>query len=281
MSKLTVGLIQVNAGNVMAPNVAFIEERAREAAGRGAQLVMTPENSTLVGEDRADTVAKALPEDSHPGLTSARTLARDLGIWFLIGSIHVRTGEERCANRSYLIDPAGVVRATYDKMHMFDAQLASGEVYRESAAFRPGDRAVLADTPWGKLGMTICYDMRFPHLYRSLAKAGATMFSVPSSFTVPTGRAHWHVLLRARAIENGCFVFAPAQVGVHAGGRRTYGHSVVISPWGEVLADAEEEVGVITCEIDLGRVEEARRAVPSLEHDRAFEGPPGAGPGGE
>jgi predicted amidohydrolase len=273
MSKLTVGLVQVNAGNVLAPNVAFIEERVREAAARGAQLVMTPENSTLVGADRADTMAKAQPEDTHPGLLSARALASELGVWFLVGSVHVRTDEERCANRSYLIDATGGVRASYDKLHMFDVQLASGEVYRESAAFRPGGRAVVADTPWGKLGMTICYDLRFPHLYRSLAKAGATMLSVPSAFTVTTGRAHWHVLLRARAIENGCFVFAPAQVGVHAGGRSTYGHSVVISPWGEVLADAGETPGVITCEIDTIRVEEARRAVPSLEHDRAYEGP--------
>ena len=273
MGKLTVGLIQVNAGNVLAPNIAFIEERAREAAARGASFLMTPENSTLVGADRADTLAKALPEDVHPGLASARVLARELGVWFLIGSLHIRLGEERCANRSYLLDATGAVRASYDKIHMFDAQLPSGEVYRESASFRPGSRAVVAETPWGQLGMSICYDLRFPHLYRALAKSGATLLCVPSAFTVPTGRAHWHVLLRARAIENGCFVFAPAQVGVHAGGRSTYGHSVVISPWGEVLADAGEEPGVITCEIDLGKVEEARRALPSLEHDRAYEGP--------
>jgi predicted amidohydrolase len=274
MSKFTIGLIQVNAGNTLAPNVAFIEHQTRKAHAAGAALVMTPENSTLAGADRADTLAKALPEEEHPGLASARSLARELNLWFLIGTIHVRIGEERCANRSYLINPSGAVVAAYDKIHMFDAQLPTGEIYRESSAFRPGSRAVIAETPWGRLGMTICYDMRFPHLYRSMAQAGATMFSVPSSFTVPTGRAHWHVLLRARAIETGCFVFAPAQVGVHASGRSTYGHSVVIAPWGEVLADAgESEPGLVMAEIDMDKVAEARQAVPSLQHDRPFEGP--------
>ncbi|MCK6590563.1 MAG: carbon-nitrogen hydrolase family protein [Polyangiaceae bacterium] len=273
-NKFTVGLIQVNAGNELAPNVAFIERRAREAHALGAHIVMTPENSTLVGADRADTLAKALPEAEHPGLTSACSLARELSIWFLIGTIHVRLDDGGCANRSYLINENGKVVASYDKIHMFDATLPTGEVYRESAVFKPGNRAVVATTPWGGLGMSICYDMRFAHLYRRMAKAGATMFSVPSSFTVPTGRAHWHVLLRARAIETGCFVFAPAQVGVHANGRSTYGHSVVIAPWGEVLADAGgSEPGLITAEIDMAKVEDARRAVPALEHDRSFEGP--------
>jgi predicted amidohydrolase len=268
-----VGLIQVNAGNEILPNVVHIEQQTRAAHAAGAELVITPENSTLIGADRADTLAKALPEAEHPGLASARALARDLRLWFVIGSIHIRL-PERCANRSYLIDPDGGVIATYDKIHMFDAQLPSGEVYRESAAFQPGNRAVLADTPWGKMGMTICYDMRFPGLYVALAQAGARMLTVPSSFTVPTGRAHWHVLLRARAIETGCFVFAPAQVGEHAGGRKTYGHSIVVSPWGEVLADAGgTEPGVITAEIDMAKVDDARRAVPSLQHYRSFEGP--------
>jgi deaminated glutathione amidase len=277
MSKFTVGLIQGNAGNELAPNIAFIEQQTRAAHAAGAGFVMTPENSTLLGANRADTLAKALPEEAHPGLASARNLARDLHLWFLIGTIHVRI-DEGCANRSYLINPSGEVVATYDKIHMFDVQLPSGEVYRESTVFRPGGRAVVAETPWGRLGMTICYDMRFPGLYVALAQAGATMLSVPSSFTVPTGRAHWHVLLRARAIETGCFVFAPAQVGVHAGGRRTYGHSLVISPWGEVLADAgESEPGFITAEIDMAKVDEARRAVPSLQHHRSFEAPTGPG----
>jgi predicted amidohydrolase len=274
MTSFTVGLIQVNAGNELAPNVAYIEHQARAAHAAGAGFIMTPENSTLVGANRADTLAKAVSEADHPGLASARGLAQELGVWFLVGTVHVRIADDRCANRSYLVNPSGAVVASYDKIHMFDAQLASGEVYRESSTFQPGTRAVLAETPWGGLGMTICYDMRFPGLYRKLAQAGAKMFTVPSSFTVPTGRAHWHVLLRARAIESGCFVFAPAQVGSHAGGRSTYGHSLVVSPWGEVLADASgSEPGMITAEIDLAKVDEARGAVPSLRHDRAFEGP--------
>lgn len=273
-TKFTVGLIQVNAGNELAPNIAFIEEQTRRARDAGAAFVMTPENSTLIGANRADTLAKAAPEESHPGLASARAVARECGVWFLVGSIHVRIEAERNANRSYLVDPSGAVVASYDKIHMFDVQLAGGETYRESSTFRPGDRAVVADTPWGRLGMTICYDLRFPYLYRDLAHAGATMLTIPSSFTVPTGRAHWHALMRARAIETGCYVFAPAQVGSHAGNRRTYGHSVVVAPWGEVLADAGgEQPGFVTAEIDMAKVAEARAAVPSLTHDRAYAKP--------
>ena len=274
MSKFTVGLIQVNAGNEIAPNIAFIEQQARRASAAGATFIMTPENSTMLGANRADTLAKAQPEATHPGLASARALARELHAWFLVGTVHIRIDDAHCANRSYLIDADGGVVASYDKIHMFDAQLPSGEVYRESSTFQPGSRAVLAETPWGGLGMTICYDMRFPGLYLKLAQACAKLLSVPSSFTVPTGRAHWHVLLRARAIETGCFVFAPAQVGDHAGGRKTYGHSIIVSPWGEVLADAGgAEPGLITAEIDLDKVDEARQALPSLRHGRAFDGP--------
>jgi predicted amidohydrolase len=277
VSKLTVGLIQVNAGNELAPNIAFIEEQTRRACAAGAELVMTPENSTLLGADRADTLAKAQPEQTHPGLASACALAREHHIWFLVGSIHVKLETERCANRSYLIDPRGAVVTSYDKIHMFDAQLPGGEGYRESAVFQPGDRAVVAETPWGRLGLSICYDLRFPHLYRALAQAGATMLSIPSAFTVPTGRAHWHVLLRARAVETGCFVLAPAQVGTHANHRSTYGHSLVVAPWGDVLADAGGDgPGLITAELDMAKVDEARRAVPALQHDRSFSKPDGA-----
>ncbi|QQS11410.1 MAG: carbon-nitrogen hydrolase family protein [Rhodospirillales bacterium] len=273
-TKFTVGLIQVNATNELAPNIAFIEEQTRRARDAGADFVMTPENSTLIGANRADTLAKAAPEESHPGLASARAVSRECGVWFLVGSIHVRIEAERNANRSYLIDPSGAVVASYDKIHMFDVQLAGGESYRESSTFRPGERAVVADTPWGRLGMTICYDLRFPYLYRDLAHAGATMLSIPSSFTVPTGRAHWHALMRARAIETGCYVFAPAQVGSHAGNRKTYGHSVVVAPWGEVLADAGGDApGFVTAEIDMAKVAEARAAVPSLTHDRVYAKP--------
>src|SRR5207247_624333 len=181
--------------------------------------------------------------------------------------------EERLANRSFLIDPAGAIVARYDKIHMFDIDLPGGESYRESNAYRPGGGTVVAETPWGRLGMSVCYDVRFPHLYRALAQAGADFLTVPSVFTVPTGRAHWHVLVRARAIETGCFVFAPAQTGVHAEGRLTYGHSLIVAPWGEVLADAGEEVGFITAQIDPARIEEVRAMVPALRHDRSFAPP--------
>lgn len=273
-AKFTVGLIQATATNEMAPNIRFIEAQTRLACDAGAQFVMTPENSTLIGANRADTLAKAQPEESHESLQAMQALARACGIWFLLGSTHVKVEPERNANRSYLIDPSGAIVASYDKIHMFDVQLASGETYRESSTFRPGDKTVIAQTPWGKLGMTICYDLRFPYLYRDLAHAGAEMLSIPSSFTVPTGRAHWHVLMRARAIETGCFVFAPAQVGTHAANRKTYGHSLVVAPWGEVLADAgDAQPGFITAEIDMAKVDEARTAVPSLTHDRRYAPP--------
>ncbi|MBM3623141.1 MAG: carbon-nitrogen hydrolase family protein [Alphaproteobacteria bacterium] len=268
------GLIQVNATNELAPNIAFIEEQTRRARDAGADFVMTPENSTLIGANRGETLAKALPEAEHPGLASAQAIARECGVWFLVGSIHVKVEAERNANRSYLVAPDGGIVASYDKIHMFDVQLTGGETYRESSTFRPGDKAVIAETPWGKLGMTICYDLRFPSLYRTLAHGGAEMLSIPSSFTVPTGRAHWHTLMRARAIETGCYIFAPAQVGSHAGNRKTYGHSVVVAPWGEVIADAGDTgPGFVTARIDMAKVAEARQAVPSLTHDRSYSGP--------
>lgn len=274
------GLIQPNVSNVMAENIAFIEAQSRAARAAGAELIMTPENTGLIGSNRADTLAQAAPEESHGMLLACRSVARETGAWFLLGSIHVRVpGEERIANRSYLIDPVGTIVASYDKIHMFDVRLEGGENYRESSTFRPGTQAVIAGTPWGLLGMTICYDLRFPYLYRDLAKAGATMLSIPSSFTVPTGKAHWHALMRARAIETGCWVFAPAQVGTHRGSnRKTYGHSVVIAPWGEVVLDLGEEPGFGVCKVDLAKVDEARRMVPSLTHDRDYALPVVAGP---
>src|SRR5207247_1825859 len=181
--------------------------------------------------------------------------------------------EERLANRSFLIDAGGAIVSRYDKIHMYDIDLPGGESYRESNAYRPGGRTIVAETPWGRLGMSVCYDVRFPHLYRALAQAGADFLAVPSVFTVPTGRAHWHVLLRARAIENACFVFAPAQWGEHTAGRKSYGHSLIVDPWGEVMADGGEAVGVVTARIDPARIAEARRSVPSLTHDRAFTPP--------
>jgi predicted amidohydrolase len=230
----------------------------------------------MIEPRREPKFAKAEDEQAPRGIAAFQVLARETGAWLLAGSLVVRLpGEERLANRSYLFDPQGAVVARYDKIHMFDVDLAGGERYRESAQFRPGERAVLADTPWGKLGMSVCYDLRFPALYRALAQAGARMLSIPSAFALPTGEAHWHSLLRARAIETGCFVLAPAQTGLHEGGRRTYGHSLIVDPWGAVLADGGEAVGFVTAELDLARVDEARRAVPSLSQDRPWLGPDG------
>ena len=231
----------------------------RAAAGAGAQLVMTPENTTLIEPNRARALAKTPPEEAHPGVPHFAALAKELGIWLLIGSMPVRADDKRIANRSFLFDPNGAMAARYDKIHMFDVDLPNGETYRESNGVRPGEQAVVASTPWGGLGLTICYDVRFGYLHRALAHAGAVMLTVPAAFTVPTGQAHWHVLLRARAIETGCYVFAPAQTGEHAEGRLTYGHSLIVSPWGEVLADAGEEPGFIIAESISSR---CRRRAP-------------------
>jgi deaminated glutathione amidase len=276
----TAACVQCTAGPDPEANlkeVAGLIPRARE---QGAELIMTPEASNLIesGRRRRD---KARREADDPFLAGMRDLARETGAWLLLGSLVIDPsgepgadpGEERLANRSFLIDPAGAIVARYDKIHMFDIDLPGGESYRESNAYRPGDSTVVADTPWGRLGMTVCYDVRFPHLYRALAQAGADFLAVPSVFTVPTGRAHWHVLLRARAIENGCFVFAPAQWGEHTGGRKSYGHSLIVDPWGEVLADGGEETGIVTARIDPAQIAEARRMVPSLQHDRGFTPP--------
>ena len=273
------GCVQHTAGPEPEANLQQVAELVRRARDAGADFVMTPEVSNLIasGRQRRD---KARREADDPFLAGMRDLARELGIWLLLGSLVIdpagepgSEGEERLANRSFLIDAAGGIVARYDKIHMFDIDLPSGESYRESNAYRPGGRTIVAETPWGRLGMSVCYDVRFPHLYRALAQAGADFLSVPSVFTVPTGRAHWHVLLRARAIENGCFVFAPAQWGEHAGGRKSYGHALIVDPWGEVLADGGEEVGFVTAQIDPAKIAEARHAVPSLTHDRAFTPP--------
>ena len=245
----------------------------REAAAAGAVLVMTPEVTPMLEPRGRLVLEKARPEAADEWLPRYRALARETGTWLLLGSMAVKADETRCANRSFLIDPNGAIIARYDKIHMFDVDLEGGESYRESRRYRPGREAVTADTPWGRIGMTICYDMRFPALYRALAQAGADYLTVPSAFARPTGRAHWRVLLRARAVETGCFVFAPAQCGEHAEGRKTYGHSLVVDPWGEVLADGGEEPGVVLAEIDPARVEEARRMVPSLTHDRPYTPP--------
>ena len=280
-SVFTASCIQFTSARDYEPNIRVVSDLIRRAREAGADLVLTPENTGLtepVGKLRRE---KARDEANHPVLAALREVARETGVWLLIGSLAIdlsrepseAEGERRLANRSYLIDPNGAVVARYDKVHMFDVDLAGGESYRESNAFRPGGQSVLAETPWGVLGMTVCYDLRFPHLYRALAQAGADFLAIPSAFTVPTGKAHWHVLMRARAIENGCYVFAPAQWGEHAEGRRTYGHSLIVDPWGEVLGDGGDGIGIISARIDVAAVARARRMVPSLKHDRPFTQP--------
>lgn len=268
--RLRVACVQVSAGPEIGPNLEAASALVRQARAAGADLIALPENVSMIVQGRERILERARPESQHPGLACFSALARETGAWILAGTLAVLLEDGRCANRSLLFDPAGRVVARYDKIHMFDVDLAGGESYRESATFRPGEQAVLAATPWGGLGMTVCYDVRFAALYRALAQAGAALITVPAAFTVPTGQAHWHVLLRARAIETGCFVLAPAQCGTHDGGRRTYGHSLIVDPWGEVLADGGEDPGVITAELDLAKVGEARAMVPSLRHDRAF-----------
>ncbi len=272
-TRFAVACVQMNSGREIEPNIAEARRLIREARAAGAGFVLTPENTTMVEPRRALLLEKVKPESEHPALPAFSALAAELGVWLLIGSLSIRLGESRCANRSFLFDDEGRIAARYDKIHMFDVDLAGGESYRESATFRPGDRAVTAETPWGRLGLTICYDVRFGQLYRALAQAGAQFLSVPSAFTRPTGQAHWHILLRARAIETGSFVFAPAQCGEHAEGRKTYGHSLIVAPWGEVLAEAGEEPGFILAEIDAAAVDRARAMVPALRHDREFARP--------
>jgi predicted amidohydrolase len=280
MGTFRVACIQTSSTREVAENVAAVSAQISRARADGADLICTPEIVDLIEPNRALRNEKAQPEASHTALAGFREAAARSGAWVLIGSIAVKLDGDKLANRSFLIDGSGNIVAKYDKIHMFDVDLAGGESYRESATFRAGDGAVLAQTPWGPLGMTVCYDLRFPHLYRALAQAGALFITIPAAFTRPTGRAHWHVLQRARAIETGCFVFAPAQCGEHAEGRKTYGHSLIVAPWGEVLADGGEDVGIVSAEIDPAKVYEARGMVPSLQHDRAYAAPaPAAKPG--
>jgi predicted amidohydrolase len=271
--RLKAACIQFTAGREIGPNIERLLPLMRRARAAGADLIALPENATMIEPIAAQSIAKALPEEAHPALPAFRALARETGAWLLAGSLTIRLDGNKVANRSLLLDGEGEVVGRYDKLHLFDVTLRNGEAYRESDTVRPGGRAVLAPTPWGLLGMTVCYDVRFPELYRRLAQAGAAFITVPSAFTRQTGGAHWHVLLRARAIETGCYVLAPAQCGVHAEGRKTYGHSLIVDPWGEVLADGGEDEGFVIAELDTAKVEEARRMIPSLQHDRAFEGP--------
>ena len=265
--------VQLRSSDDVAENIRETVRLVRDAAAQGASFVATPENTTLMAADAASKLKHSYDEAQDPALPVFAALARELNIWLSVGSLAIKVSDTKTANRSFLIAPDGSIAARYSKIHLFDVELAGGEVYRESNTVTGGDQAVLADTQWGKIGLTVCYDMRFPELYRRLAKAGAFLFTVPSSFTVPTGIAHWHVLLRARAIENGAFVIAAAQGGLHANGRKTYGHSLIVAPWGEVLAEAGTDPGVIYADIDPELSRQARDKLPSLQHDRNFSGP--------
>jgi predicted amidohydrolase len=264
-------MIQMRSSLTLGANIDDAVRMIGEAKAAGADYVLTPEMTNILAAKREQLFAVIAEEESDNALATLRELARQFGIYIHIGSLAIRISHDRAANRSFLVDPKGDIAARYDKIHMFDVDLAGGESYRESRNYRPGDSAVLADLPWGRLGLTICYDLRFPALYRALAEAGATMLSIPSAFTKQTGDAHWHVLVRARAIENGCFVFAAAQGGKHENGRDTYGHSLIVDPWGRIIAEGGTEPGVVMARIDPAEVTKARARIPSLQHGRRFE----------
>jgi deaminated glutathione amidase len=264
-------MIQMRSGLDPAANLAAALDLIDEAKEAGADYVLTPEMTNILAAKREQLFTKIVAEEQDATLTTLREVARKLAIYIHIGSLAIKASPEKAANRSFLIDRRGEVAARYDKIHMFDVDLAGGESYRESNTYRPGELAMVADLPWGRLGLTVCYDLRFPALYRALAEAGASFLAIPSAFTKQTGEAHWHVLQRARAIENGCFVFAAAQGGKHENGRETYGHSLVVDPWGRILAEGGTEPGVVTAQIDPSEVVAARSRVPSLHHGRRFE----------
>jgi len=268
--KFRVALLQMQTCNDLAANLEAVRAMAKVAADGGAQFVLTPEYSLMMDGSGRVMRERALDAEGKPALPDLQALARELSMWMLVGSLTLKADGERIANRSYLLADDGRVVASYDKIHMFDVTLPDGKVIRESSAYCPGERAVVAETPWGKLGLTVCYDLRFPQLYRALAQAGARYLTVPSSFQRATGKVHWHTLLKARAIENACFVFAPAMCGEHPGNRTSYGHSLVVDPWGEVLADGGEAPGIVYADIDPGEIDRVRGMLPCLEHDRDF-----------
>ncbi|MGA7681974.1 MAG: carbon-nitrogen hydrolase family protein [Pseudolabrys sp.] len=264
-------MIQMRSGLTPGANRDDAVRMIGEAKSAGADYVLTPEMTNILAARREQLFSVVVEEEADASLATLREVARKLGIYVHIGSLAIKISPDRAANRSFLIGPKGDILARYDKIHMFDVDLAGGESYRESRNYRPGELAVLADLPWGRLGLTVCYDLRFPALYRALAEAGATMLAIPSAFTKQTGEAHWHVLMRARAIENGSFVFAAAQGGKHENGRDTYGHSLIVDPWGSIIAEGGTEPGVIMAEIDPAEVAGARARIPSLQHGRRFE----------
>jgi deaminated glutathione amidase len=261
-------ILQMRSGIDPAANARAIATAIGDARAGGADILFTPEMSNLLDRDRARSEAVLRREDEDETLAAVREAARAAGLWVHLGSLALKGEGDKRLNRGFLIDDKGAIRARYDKIHLFDVDLATGESWRESSVYERGARAVAADTPWARLGLSICYDMRFPDLYRALTGAGASVLAVPAAFTVPTGRAHWHVLLRARAIEAGVFVVAAAQAGLHEDGRETYGHSLVIDPWGEVLLDMGEETGLGFADIDLAQVDAVRSRVPAIRHRR-------------
>lgn len=270
---LTAACVQLRSSDDVAENIRATSALVREAAAGGARFIATPENTNIMARDSRAKMAATFEEAQDPALPVFGALAKELNVWLSIGSLHIKVSPDKTANRSYLFAPDGSIRARYSKIHLFDVTVASGESYRESSTVEGGHAAVVADTEFGPLGLTVCYDLRFPQLYRRLAQKGAFAFTIPSAFTVPTGSAHWHVLLRARAIENGAFVIAAAQGGLHANGRKTYGHSLIVAPWGEVLAEAGTDPGVIFAQIDPALSAEARDRIPNLQHDGAFSDP--------
>ena len=277
MSK--VALLQITSSDDPVANLTMVRDMMADAKAQGAEWVLTPEVTNCLSGSRTHQNEVLKLQADCPVLAGLRDAANEMGLWVLAGSLAVKSDspETRFANRSFLINDKGQIAAHYDKMHMFDVQVSETETYRESSGYAPGDRAVVADTPFGKVGMSICYDLRFAYLYRALAKAGADILTVPSAFSTATGPSHWEPLLRARAIETGCFVIAPAQTGTHSSGRgptrKTYGHSMVVSPWGDVLLDAGTDTGVFVVDLDVSDVQKARSKIPALTHDRTFSGP--------
>ncbi len=270
-SAFKVGLIQMRSGVDPQANLTAAARMIGEAQRAGAEYVLTPEMTNIMEVKRERLFATLVEEEHDASLAAFRELARKLSIYLHVGSLAIKASHDKAINRSFLIDRKGEIVARYDKIHMFDVDLENGESYRESRNYRAGELAVVADLPWGRIGLTVCYDLRFPALYRALSEAGASFLTVPSAFTKQTGEAHWHVLLRARAIENTCFVFAAAQGGKHENGRETFGHSLVIDPWGRILAEGGIEPGVVMAEIDPAEVSAVRARLPSLQHGRRFE----------
>ncbi len=270
-NNFTVGLVQMCTGNDLIHNINQAEEYIHTAVEKGAQFVMTPEQTSLMELSNDLLLAKTTVQEEDIALQRFSAIAKNLNIYLLIGSLAIRNpSNTKLYNRSFLLGPDGHIITHYDKLHMFDIQLENGESYKESQKYQAGQKAAIADLPWGILGMTICYDLRFPHLYRQLAQKGAQYISIPSAFTQTTGRAHWEILLRARAIENGCYIFAPAQSGIHDNKRQTYGHSMIVSPWGDIVAQAQPHENVIVASIDTQFCQHVRKQIPSLQHDNIF-----------